>query len=60
LRKRLKKEEHSLRMRIRNSLVTKYFPELDRHWSKCLEENLEIVRWYLDPSLIIQAFPPMP
>jgi transposase len=52
LRKRLKKEEHSLRMRIRNSLVTKYFPELDRHWSKCLEENLAIVRWYLDPRKI--------
>lgn len=52
LRKRLKKEEHSLRMRIRNSLVAKYFPELDRRWAKCLEENLAIVRWYLDPRKI--------
>ena len=29
LRRRLKKEEHSLKMRIRNSLLSKYFPELD-------------------------------
>jgi transposase len=52
LRKRLKKEEHSLRMRIRNGLVAKYFPELDRHLSSCQEENLAIVRWYLDPKKI--------
>ena len=52
LRKRLKKEEHSLRMRIRNSLIAKYFPELDRHLSSCQEENLAIVRWYLDPKKI--------
>lgn len=52
LRKRLKKEEHSLRMRIRNSLLAKYFPEMDRYWASCLEENLAIVRWYLDPRKI--------
>jgi transposase len=52
LRKRLKKEEHSLKMRIRNSLVAKYFPEMDRRWAKCLAENLAIVRWYLDPRKI--------
>ncbi len=52
LRRRLKKEEHSLRMRIRNGLLAKYFPEMDRHWGSCLEENLAIVRWYLDPRKI--------
>ncbi|MFZ1985254.1 MAG: IS110 family transposase [Desulfatitalea sp.] len=52
LRKRLKKEEHSLRMQIRNGLVAKYFPEMDRHWGNSLEQNLEIVRHYLDPRKI--------
>lgn len=52
LRKRLKKREHSLRMQIRNGLVTKYFPEFDRHWGSCLGENLAIVRWCLDPKKI--------
>jgi len=52
IRKQLKKEEHRLRMRIRNGLIAKYFPELDRHWGNCLEENLAIVRWYLDPRKI--------
>ena len=52
VRKQLKKEEHKLRMRIRNGLIVKYFPEMDRYWGSCLEENLAIVRWYLDPQKI--------
>jgi transposase len=52
LRRRLKKDEHSVRMQIRNGLVTKYFPELDRHWGSSLTENLAIVRWCLDPRKI--------
>ena len=52
LRKRFKREEHSLRMRIRNSLVCKYFPEMDRYWGSCLQENLSIVRYFLDPKKI--------
>lgn len=52
LRKRLKREEHSIRMRIRNSLVCKYFPEMDRYWASCLQENLTIVRYFLDPKKI--------
>jgi transposase len=55
VRKQLKKEEHRLRMRIRNGLLAKYFPEMDRHWGKCLEENLAIVRWYLDPRKITET-----
>ena len=51
-RKRLKKEEHSMRMRIRNSLLAKFFPEMDRHWGSGLEENLAIIKWYLDPKKI--------
>jgi transposase len=52
LRRRLKKEEHSLRMRIRNSLLAKHFPEMDRYFSQCLSENLSIVYWCLDPKKI--------
>jgi transposase len=52
LRRRLKKEEHSLRMRIRNTLLAKFFPELDRFYSACENESLAIVRWCLDPNKI--------
>ena len=52
LRRRLKKEEHSLRMRIRNNLLAQYFPELDRFFSACESETLAIVRWCLDPKTI--------
>jgi len=52
LRRRLKKEEHSLRMRIRNNVLAQYFPELDRFYSSCESESLAIVRWCLDPSTI--------
>jgi transposase len=52
LRRRLKKEEHSLRMRIRNNLLAQYFPELDRFYNACESESLAIVRWCLDPRRI--------
>ena len=52
LRRRLKKEDHSIRMRIRNNLLALYFPELDRFYSACETESLAIVRWFLDPSII--------
>ena len=52
LRRRLKKEEHSLRMRIRNNLLAKFFPELDRFYSACKTETLAIVKWCLDPNKI--------
>ena len=52
LRRRLKKEEHILKMRIRNTLLAKFFPELDRFYSACESETLSIVRWCLDPNKI--------
>jgi transposase len=52
LRRRLKKEEHRLRMRIRNTLLAKYFPEFDRYYSACESESLAITRWMLDPDII--------
>jgi transposase len=54
LRRRLKKEEHSLRMRIRNSLLAKHFPEMDRYFGQCLSENLSIVYWCMDPKKIAE------
>ena len=53
LRRRLKKQEHSVKMRIRNGLITKYFPEMDRFFGRCEAEGLGIVRWCLDPNKII-------
>lgn len=50
LKMRLKKQEHGLRVRIRNHIVAQYFPELDRVWGQSESENLAIVRWCLDPS----------
>ena len=52
LKRRLKKQEHGLRIRIRNSLLAQYFPELDRYYSKWEPEVLSVVRWCLDPSVI--------
>jgi len=52
LRKRLKKQEHGIRVRIRNNLVAQYFPELDKYWDKSEKENLAIVRWCLAPEKI--------
>jgi transposase len=53
LKRRLKKQEHGLRIRIRNSLLAQYFPELDRYYSKWEPEVLSVVRWCLDPSVIV-------
>ena len=52
LHRRLKKDEHSLRMRIRNGLLAKFFPEMDRYWGSCLEENFAIVERCLSPQKI--------
>jgi len=52
LRRRFKKEEHRLRMRIRNNLVTKHFPEFDRFFGESEAESLSIVKWCLDPQKI--------
>ena len=54
LKKRLKKEEHSYRVRIRNQLIAKYFPEMDRDYERLGAEGLSIVRWCLPASQISQ------
>jgi transposase len=50
LKKRLKKEEHGLRVRIRNQLLAQYFPEMDQHFGSIA--SLNVVQRCLDPSLI--------
>jgi transposase len=52
LRRRLKREEHGLRMRIRNHLLAQYFPELDRFYSACESESLSIIKYFLYPDTI--------
>jgi len=52
LKRRLKRMEHGHRVRIRNHLVAKYFPELDRYYDQSESTTLAIVRWCLDPSEI--------
>jgi transposase len=52
LKRRLKKQEHGYRVRIRNHLLAKYFPELDRYYEQSETTALGIVRWCLDPSEI--------
>jgi transposase len=48
LKKKLKKQEHSYRVRVRNHLLAQYFPELDRYSGR--PEVEPIVRWCLDTS----------
>jgi transposase len=52
LKRRLKKQEHGYRVRIRNHLLAKYFPELDRYYEQSESTALAIVRWCLNPSEI--------
>jgi len=52
LKRQLKKQEHRCRVRIRNHLLAKYFPKLDRYYEQSESTALAIVRWCLDPSEI--------
>jgi len=52
LKRRLKKQEHGLKVRIRNHLLAQYFPELDRYYEQSESDGLSTVKWCLDPSVI--------
>jgi transposase len=52
LKRRFRRVEHGYRVRIRNHLLAKYFPELDRYYEQSESTGLAIVRWCLDPSVI--------
>jgi transposase len=51
-KRRLKKQEHGTRVRIRNHLLAQYFPELDPLFSRMSSCSLSVVKWCLDPSVI--------
>jgi transposase len=52
LKRYLKKQEQRLTVRIRNTLLAQYFPEMDRYYGSFESENLAIVRHLLFPSTI--------
>jgi transposase len=52
VKRRLKRQEHGTRIRIRNHLLAQYFPEFDRYFGKGRSESLSIVKWCLNPSMI--------
>lgn len=54
LKRKLKKGEHSSRMRIRNHLVSQFFPELDAYFTSYFEGCLSIIKHCFDPSGIAQ------
>lgn len=54
LKRRLKKQEHGYKVRIRNHLIAQYFPEMDRDYERLGAEGLSIVRWCFPVSQIVQ------
>jgi transposase len=54
LKRRLKKQEHGYRIRIRNHLIAQYFPEMDRYYERLGVEGLSIVKWCWAASEIAQ------
>ena len=50
LKRRLKKQEHGYKVRIRNNLIAQYFPEMDRDYDRLGAEGLSIMRWCFPPS----------
>ena len=52
MKRRLKKQDYGLKVRIRNHLLAQYFPEMDRYYGQWERAGLSIVRWCLSPSAI--------
>lgn len=50
-RAKLKKQEHALRMRLRNTLLAQYFPEMERHMPQGRQDDLVM-------NIIAQGFSP--
>jgi transposase len=50
LKRRLKKQEHGYRVRIRNQLIAQYYPEMDRDYDRLGAEGLSVMRWCFPPS----------
>jgi len=54
LKRKMKKVEHSTRMRIRNHLVPQFFPELDPYITGYVDGCLSIIKHCFDPCKIAQ------
>lgn len=52
LKRRLKKQEHGIKVRIRNHLLAQYFPEMDGYYGRSESIGLSIVKWCLAPCMI--------
>jgi transposase len=52
LKKRLKKEEHGLKTRVRNNLLALYFPEMDQYINTCQRDSLSVISNCCSPVLI--------
>ncbi len=53
-KRKLKKQLHSVQMRIKGHLVTQFFPELDKYFNLIKEECFAIVKHCFDPKQIAQ------
>jgi len=54
LKRRLKRQEQSYRIRIRNHLIAQYFPEMDSDYGRSEAQGLAIVRWCFPISQITE------
>ena len=52
LKRMLRKQEHRMRVRIRNNLIAQYFPEFDIQFAKGCSESLAVVKWCIRPKTI--------
>jgi transposase len=52
LKRRLRRQEQSYRIRIRNHLIAQYFPEMDSDYGRSEAQGLAIVRWCFPVSQI--------
>jgi transposase len=52
LKRKLKRQEHGLRVRIRNNLLAQYFPEMDPYYTCCERDNLAVVKNCMSPAAI--------
>jgi transposase len=50
LKRMLKKQEHRIKVRIRNNLIAQYFPEFDSQFAKGRSESLAVVKWCIRPK----------
>ena len=52
LKRKLKRQEHGLRVRIRNNLLAQYFPEMEPYYTCCERDNLAVVKNCMRPAAI--------